>query len=92
MSEAGEDVTPEPEEQPAAFTLSSVCECQALLSAELGEDRLVLRGWAARRGAREPAPANTIGEPADRFDVAWHCPLCGRNTLRSFHEGALVAV
>ncbi len=81
----------EPKEEPQLpeFVIQTVCECQALLGAELGADRLVLRGWASRRGDRESAPANTIGTPEVRFDVAWHCPMCGRNTLRTFHEGAL---
>ncbi len=69
--------------------IQSVCECQASLQAELGDDHLVLRGWASRRGLTESAPANTIGKPGERFDVAWHCPMCGRNTLRTFHEGAI---
>ncbi len=65
--------------------IQSVCECQALLEAELDEQRLVLRGWARRPGGvPERAPANSIGH-GDRIDVAWQCPLCGRNTLRSFH-------
>jgi hypothetical protein len=71
-----------------AFEIQTVCECQALLEAELNEERQVLSGWASYRGVREHAPANTLGG-GDRFDVAWKCPWCGRNTLRTFHLGAL---
>jgi hypothetical protein len=88
--ESVEDATPEP--QRPEYVIQSVCECQAILQAELGADRLVLRGWASSRGEDEPAPANTVGKPAERFDVVWQCPLCGRNTLRTFHEGALQRV
>jgi hypothetical protein len=74
------------------FRIQSVCECQAVLEADLDEHHQVLRGWAHPRGEQpEPAPANSIGAEgeADRFDVAWQCPICGRDTLRSFHVGAL---
>ncbi len=74
------------------YDIQTVCECQALLEAELNADRQVLRGFARRGGASESAPANSImgsGADGDRFDVAWKCPLCGRNTLRTFHVGAL---
>jgi hypothetical protein len=33
---------------------------------------------------REIAPAHSINAECLRFDVAWLCPFCGRNTLRSF--------
>jgi len=70
----------------AAQRIQSVCECQALLEAELDEQGLVLHGWARRPGGpKERAPANSVGH-GERFDVAWQCPLCGRNTLRSFHS------
>ena len=72
----------------SAFEIQTVCECQALLGAELNEERQVLRGWASQRGASEPAPANNVGS-GERFDVAWQCPWCGRNTLRTFYAGAL---
>lgn len=74
------------------YKIQTVCECQAKLQATLDENRLVLAGWATAptRGAtKEPAPANTVGQEMDRFDVVWQCPVCGRNTLRSFHVGAL---
>lgn len=69
----------------AVKQVQSVCECQALLEAELDERRLVLRGFA-RRGAGNPenAPANNVGA-GERVDIVWQCPFCGRNTLRSFH-------
>lgn len=72
------------------YRIQSMCECQALLEAELDEGRQVIKGWAHMRGDEpEPAPANSIGASEDRFDVAWQCPICGRNTLRSFYAGAL---
>jgi hypothetical protein len=89
MSDTNTPEKPAPEPDKPVFVIQTVCECQAMLLAELGANGLVLRGWASRRGSDEPAPANTIGEPAERFDVAWHCPLCGRNTMRTFHQGAL---
>ncbi|MCA9625436.1 MAG: hypothetical protein KC731_40720 [Myxococcales bacterium] len=77
----------------ATYAIQTVCECQAILGADLDENRQVMAGWAVRRGARaaerEKAPASSIGAAADRFDVAWQCPFCGRNPLRTFHVGAL---
>lgn len=69
----------------------SVCECQARLGAELDQNRVVLRGWARdpRRGEELVAPANSIGVTRERFDVGWFCPICTRNTLRSFEASAL---
>ncbi len=73
----------------AVYRIQSVCECQALLEAELDEHRLVLAGSARRAGgAREVAPANSVGG-GERFDVVWQCPMCGRNTLRSFDAAGL---
>jgi hypothetical protein len=69
-------------------SVSSRCECQATLSAVLDEKRHVIRGEARLRGVRERAPAHSIGASADRFDVAWLCPFCNRNTLRTFHVGS----
>jgi hypothetical protein len=75
----------------AAYRVQSVCECQALLEAELDEKRLVIAGHAKKPGGpREKAPATSIGR-GDRFDVAWHCPVCGRSTMRSFDATALPA-
>ncbi|WP_438030570.1 hypothetical protein [Sorangium sp. So ce233] len=80
------------------FLISTPCECQASLSATLDEHRHVIAGWAARapRGRsasgeadRELAPAHSINAHLDRFDVAWLCPYCGRNTLRTFYAGAM---
>ncbi len=79
----------------AVYEIHSVCECQALLGADLDANHLVLRGWASRSGvaakpgAAEKAPANSMSLASDHFDVAWHCPICGRNTLRSFHAASL---
>ncbi|HET7543281.1 MAG TPA: hypothetical protein VFK05_25585 [Polyangiaceae bacterium] len=72
-------------------TVHSRCECQAHLCAELDEQRVALRGWATDGRKRQlPAPANTIGADRERFDVGWACPVCTRNTLRSFTSSALV--
>jgi hypothetical protein len=74
----------------AAFRAQSVCECQALLEAELDERHQILTGSARKPGSeRETAPANSVKGDGDRFDIVWQCPMCGRNTLRSFSAGAL---
>lgn len=71
------------------YLVTSRCECQAQLSAELDQQRHVLSGYASRGGARESAPAHSINADQERFDIAWLCNFCGRNTLRSFYGGAL---
>jgi hypothetical protein len=71
------------------WSISSLCECQATLSATLDEKHHVMSGQASLRGAKERAPAHSIGADGERFDVAWLCPFCNRNTLRTFHVGAL---
>jgi hypothetical protein len=68
---------------------TSRCECQAILTAVLDERRQVSAGKATRLGATATAPAHTIGAERENFDIGWLCPFCGRNTLRSFHAGAL---
>ncbi|MFT3770951.1 MAG: hypothetical protein QM820_36495 [Minicystis sp.] len=68
---------------------TSRCECQAILSAVLDDRRHVLHGTASRLGAKETAPAHSIGADRENFDIAWLCPFCGRNTLRTFYAGAL---
>ena len=75
----------------ATFEIQSMCECQALLGAALDDNKQVLRGWVHAAGSEdaEPAPANSVGADGERFDVVWKCPVCGRNTLRSFYQGAL---
>lgn len=72
--------------------IRTVCECQADLVATLDEQRLVLEAWAIHPAdrSREIAPAHTMRPDAPIFDVGWLCPLCGRNTLRSFSQEALV--
>ena len=71
-------------------TIESVCECQAKLGAELDERLQVLKGWAvARSGEQETSPAHSIDADRDRFQVAWLCANCGRNTLRSFSRAAV---
>jgi hypothetical protein len=72
--------------------VESRCECQAHLVAELDEAHTVLRGFVAdrARGRELAAPANTtkkIGEK--QIDVGWSCPMCTRNTLRTFNIGTL---
>ncbi|MEZ4298663.1 MAG: hypothetical protein R3B70_27175 [Polyangiaceae bacterium] len=74
------------------FSISSRCECQATLSATLDEKHHVVRGSASLRGVRETAAAHSIGANGERFDVGWLCPFCNRNTLRTFHVGALRVV
>lgn len=72
-------------------TVRSVCECQAKLGAELDARQVVVRGWAfdPKRGQELVAPANRVGTGTPHFDVAWFCPFCTRNTLRSFDTSAL---
>jgi hypothetical protein len=72
-------------------TIQSVCECQAGLHAELGEQKQVLKGWATdrRRNRTVSAPAHSMHAGEANFQVGWACPLCGRNTLRSFDLGGL---
>jgi hypothetical protein len=71
--------------------IASVCECQARLHAELDENKQVITAWA-----RDPrgktvlnAPGHSIGGQNPLFDVAWLCPFCVRNTLRTFDTGGL---
>lgn len=71
--------------------VSSVCECQARLGAELDEEHNVLRGWIRDlRGRTETAPCSRAGGEEGLFHLNWLCPFCGRNTLRSFAIEALV--
>ena len=69
-------------------SVHSRCECQAALSAELDAQGQVLSGRARRGGSSESAPAHSIGASGSRFDVAWLCPFCNRNVLRSFERSA----
>jgi hypothetical protein len=75
-------------------TISSVCECQATLYAELDQQRHVRRGWARdpSRKAVLPAPAQGIDARCQTFAVGWSCPFCIRNTLRRFDAAMLVWV
>ncbi len=73
--------------------VESRCECQAQLVAELNEARAVVRGFVNDRGrGRElQAPANATKKIGDKqIDVGWSCPVCTRNTLRTFNVDALV--
>ena len=76
---------------PIQATIQSRCECQAMLWASLNQQRLVISGWATdpRRRRQESCPAHSIDAESEQFEVAWLCPICGRNTLRSFYAGAL---
>lgn len=73
-------------------SISSRCECQATLSATLDAKRHVVAASAKLRGVTERAVAHSINAENERFDVGWLCPFCNRNTLRTFHVGALRAV
>jgi hypothetical protein len=73
------------------LSVQSRCECQASLTASLDDQRQVLEAHAKLHGARENAPAHSIGADRERFDIAWLCPFCGRNTLRSFDTGAFAS-
>jgi hypothetical protein len=72
--------------------VESRCECQVQLVAELDEARVVVRGfvndWARRREV--VAPANATKKIGDKqVDVGWSCPMCTRNTLRTFNVESL---
>ena len=72
--------------------VESRCECQAQLVAELDEARSVVRGFVNDRGrGRElQAPATASKKIDDnQVDVGWSCPMCTRNTLRSFNVASL---
>jgi hypothetical protein len=81
------------------FQATSRCECQAVLTAILDEQRHVLEGAASHLGVKERAPAHSMhafttgASPPnpghEHFDLGWLCPFCGRNTLRTFYAGAL---
>jgi hypothetical protein len=73
-------------------TILSVCECQGRLGAKLSEARHVLAGWALdpRRGQKYNAPCHSMNAQKEYFQLAWLCPLCNRNTLRSFCADALI--
>jgi hypothetical protein len=72
-------------------TVHSGGECQAGLSADLDERRVVLRGSASDRARHRAlaAPATAIANDEESFSVGWACPLCTRNVLRSFTKSAL---
>ncbi len=72
--------------------VESRCECQAQLVAELDEARSVVRGFVndRARGRELPAPANVTKKIAEgQLDVGWSCPMCTRNTLRTFNVQTL---
>jgi hypothetical protein len=72
--------------------VESRCECQAQLVAELDEARTVVRGFVSdrARGRELTAPANAgkkLGEK--QVEVGWSCPMCTRNTVRTFNVETL---
>ena len=72
--------------------VESRCECQAQLVAELDEARSVVRGFVSdrARGRELLAPANATKKIGDKqVDVGWSCPMCTRNTLRTFNVETL---
>jgi rubredoxin len=72
--------------------VESRCECQSLLVAELDEARTVVRGFVRDRehGRELSAPANATKKIGDKqIDVGWSCPVCTRNTLRTFNVETL---
>lgn len=72
--------------------VESRCECQAHLVAELDEARSVVRGFVSdrARGREISAPANATKKIDDKqVDVGWSCPMCTRNTLRTFNVATL---
>jgi hypothetical protein len=72
--------------------VESRCECQAQLVAELDETRTVVRGFVndRARGRELTAPAHTGKKIGDKqVEVGWSCPMCTRNTLRTFNIEAL---
>lgn len=73
--------------------VESRCECQAQLVAELNEARVVVRGFVndRQRGRELLAPATATKKIGDKqVDVGWSCPVCTRNTLRTFNVDALL--
>jgi hypothetical protein len=72
--------------------VESRCECQAQLVAELDESRTVVRGFVndRERNRELVAPANATKKIGDKqVDVGWSCPVCTRNTLRTFNVETL---
>jgi hypothetical protein len=72
--------------------VESRCECQAQLVAELDEARAVVRGFMLdrARGRELAAPANATKKIAEKqVEVGWSCPMCTRNTVRTFNVETL---
>jgi len=72
--------------------VESRCECQAQLVADLDEARSVVRGFVSdrERGRELSAPANSTKKIGDKqVEVGWSCPMCTRNTLRTFNVETL---
>lgn len=66
--------------------ISSHCECEATVSAELDVCHRARFGWAVHPlgGDRVPCPAISVRFDPAQVEVSWLCPFCGRNLLRSF--------
>ena len=61
--------------------------------AELNEAQTVVRGFVSdrARGREVLAPANATKKIGDKqVDVGWSCPVCTRNTLRTFNVETLI--
>ena len=72
--------------------VESPCECQAQLVADLDEARAVVRGFVSdrARGREVSAPANATKKIGDKqVEVGWSCPMCTRNTVRTFNVETL---
>ena len=74
-------------------SVSTRCECQATLTADLDASGCVISGAATwpRTGKQESAPAHRATAAGDSFDIAWQCPFCTRNALRSFRRPSVSA-
>jgi len=72
--------------------VESRCECQAQLVADVNEAHVVVRGFVNDRahGRELSAPANATKSIGDKqVEVGWSCPMCTRNTLRTFNLESL---
>ena len=70
--------------------INTRCECQGWLTAQVDEAGRVVSGSARKgRGELETAPAIALYAGHAQFQIGWLCPICGRNTLRSFERAGL---
>jgi len=69
------------------------CECQACLIAEFDEQLNVIAEYCEDSRARKiGAPASKAFASVSQVGVSFSCPVCTRNTLRTFSPASLVAV